>query len=234
MIKRWQEALKNPLFTREVPTFSIICFIMLYNSPWWMNIVENQPGAILIDPILDYIPSYDFSIYIMSIIYGTVFVSFAWLILFPMRMHLAIKTFWLVVTLRYLLIYLIPLEPHPSIILLHDPFLAMIVYDSNAITKDLFFSGHMMTMCIACFVTSYKPLKYIVILLTVLLGTMLMIQHVHYSYDVLAAPIITWGGYRVAQLNILVKPFMQNSNTSFSKDVVYEGKMPITASRKEM
>lgn len=234
MIKRWQEALKNPLFTREVPVFSIICFVMLYYSPWWMNIVESQKGAVLSDPLLDSVPAIDFSVYIMSIIYGSVLVSFAWLIMFPMRMHLAIKTFWLVVTLRYILIYLIPLEPHPSIIILNDPFLASVVYGSGSITKDLFFSGHMMTMCIACFVTTYKPLKYILVLLTFLLGIMLMLQHVHYSYDVLAAPIITWGGFRVAQLNILVSPFMQNSSTSFSPDVVYEGKMPITASRKEI
>lgn len=234
MLKRWQEALKNPLFTREVPVFSIICFIMLYHSPWWMNIVESQQGAVLQDPILDLLPPSDFSLYIMSIIYGTVIMSFIWLFMHPMHLHLAIKTFWLVVTLRYILIFVIPLEPHPDIILLNDPFLARIVYDSTAITKDLFFSGHMMTMCIACFITTYRPLKYFIIALTVLLGSMLMIQHVHYSYDVLAAPIITWGGYRIAQLNILVQPFMQNSNTSFDSDVEYEGKMHITASRKEM
>lgn len=234
MIKRWNEALKNPLFIREVPTFSIICFVMLYFSPWWMNIVENQPGAILIDPILDNISTFNCSKYIMGVIYGSVIMTFVWLIVHPMHLHLAIKTFWLVVTLRYLLIYLIPLEPHPDIIILNDPFLAMIVYDSNGITKDLFFSGHMMTMSIACFITSYKPIKYILILLLLCLGAMLMLQHVHYSYDVLAAPIITWGGYRVAQLNFLVRPFMQNSNTSFSPNVVYKGKMPITASRKEI
>ncbi|TAG57091.1 MAG: hypothetical protein EAZ27_03620 [Cytophagales bacterium] len=234
MLQRWKEALNNKQFQLELPTFSIICFVMLYYSPEWMTIVENQKGDLLYDPILDALKPVDFSSTIMSLIYGSLFISLGFLLTNPMQFMLSVKTFYIVVTLRYLLIYLIPLEPHPDIILLKDPFLAMIVYDSMPITKDLFFSGHMFTMVMACIFMPYKPLKYILILAAIALGTLLMVQHVHYSYDVFAAVIITWGGYRIAQLNWLVKPFMQNSQTQFSKENKYEGKMSMTESRKAL
>ncbi len=233
MIKRWKEALNNRQFLLELPTFSIICFVMLYYSPLWMSLVENQQGKILYDPILDALPAIDCSIAIMTIVYGSMFLSLSVLLTQPMKFMHAVKTFYIVVTLRYLLIYIIALEPHPSIILLKDPFLAMIVYDSQAITKDLFFSGHMSTICMAFIFMPYKPLKYLLLVACISLGLLLMIQHVHYSYDVFAAIIITWGGYRIAQLNWLVSPIFQNASTQFIPDKVYKGKMSMTASRKE-
>lgn len=233
MIKRWKEALQNKQFLLELPTFSIICFIMLYFSPEWMTIVENQKGNLLYDPILDALPAIDYSTIIMSLIYSSLFLSLGLVLTQPMRFMLAVKTFYIVVTLRYLLIYFIPLEPHPEILLLKDPFLAMIVYDSLPITKDLFFSGHMSTMFMACIFMPYKPLKYALFVAAFSLGILLMIQHVHYSYDIFAAVIISWGGYRIAQLNWLVKPFMQNSQTEFNPTKKYQNKMSMTESRKE-
>jgi len=66
------------------------------------------------------------------------------------------------------------------------------------ITKDLFYSGHTSTMflCFLCFIQ--KRDKLIALISTLLVGMMVLIQHVHYTVDVLAALPFTYIVYRIA------------------------------------
>jgi hypothetical protein len=59
------------------------------------------------------------------------------------------------------------------------------------ITKDLFFSGHTATMVFVCFFLPTTRERVIAITLSLLLVSLLLIQHVHYSLDVAAAPLFT-------------------------------------------
>jgi hypothetical protein len=74
------------------------------------------------------------------------------------------------------------------------------IYGENiAITKDLFFSGHTATMVFVCFFLPDMRERKIAIGLTIVLVIFLLIQHVHYSLDILAAPLATWMSIRLAK-----------------------------------
>jgi hypothetical protein len=75
---------------------------------------------------------------------------------------------------------------------LHDPLAEFFIYGENMpITKDLFFSGHTATMVFVCFFLPTTRERVIAITLSLLLVSLLLIQHVHYSLDVAAAPLFT-------------------------------------------
>ncbi|MFC2136330.1 phosphatase PAP2-related protein, partial [Bacteroidota bacterium] len=66
--------------------------------------------------------------------------------------------------------------------------------------KDLFFSGHTSTMFLLFLTAGSKNLRMVFLLLTILVAFCVIIQHVHYSIDVIAAPIGAYIGYKGAIL----------------------------------
>ena len=84
------------------------------------------------------------------------------------------------------------LNPPVGLVDLHDPLAEFFIYGENMpITKDLFFSGHTATMVFVCFFLPTAKERVIAITLSLLLVSLLLIQHVHYSLDVAAAPLFT-------------------------------------------
>jgi membrane-associated phospholipid phosphatase len=99
--------------------------------------------------------------------------------------------------MRILSIYFIPLNPPEGIVPLIDPILGKLFYNGTVITKDLFFSGHVVAVFIMFLVIGNKILKTILFVICILVGLCLMIQHVHYSFDIVVAPFFSWIGWRM-------------------------------------
>jgi len=94
----------------------------------------------------------------------------------------------------------VALNPPIGLVDLHDPIAEMFIYGENlAITKDLFFSGHTATMVFVCYYLPTKLERKIALGLTFILASLLLIQHVHYSLDILAAPVATWLSIQLAK-----------------------------------
>jgi hypothetical protein len=75
---------------------------------------------------------------------------------------------------------------------LSDPFLTVFAYGKETYVKDLFFSGHVSTLCILFLVESRKFLRRIIAICAVLVSLFLAWQRVHYTLDMLAAPVVSW------------------------------------------
>ncbi len=86
--------------------------------------------------------------------------------------------------------YLVPLDPPAGHILLNDPFVETFG-TGNLLTKDLFFSGHTATLLILFLVAEKGVYKYFLLAAIILVAVFVIIQHVHYTIDVLAALFIT-------------------------------------------
>nr|WP_262898458.1 sphingomyelin synthase family protein [Hymenobacter negativus] len=69
---------------------------------------------------------------------------------------------------------------------------------TQPIVRDLFFSGHTATMVLLLLVGRGKMWRWILGLMTVAVGVLVLVQRVHYSYDVLAAPLFAWLAYWLA------------------------------------
>lgn len=136
------------------------------------------------DPILNWLPAIDLSIPIFSITYGSLLLYlFLNLSNWMEKVGVMALSYALIVLIRTIALILIPLEEPKELITMNDPFLDGLIYPGET-TADLFFSGHMSTLVLLAY---HSERKKVLITLSILLGIMLMIQHIHYSIDVFAA-----------------------------------------------
>ncbi len=106
---------------------------------------------------------------------------------------------------RVLTITLVPLDPPVGLINLADP-LSNFFYGEKFVTKDLFFSGHTSAVFLLYLTIPGKMDKKLALLATACVGSLLLVQHVHYTLDVLGGLLFAWVCYRLARRTI-VKEF---------------------------
>jgi membrane-associated phospholipid phosphatase len=95
------------------------------------------------------------------------------------------------------MMYSIPLDPPPEMISLKDPFVELFG-TGNTLDRDLFFSGHTSTMFML-FLLAYKPIyKKLFLTGIILVGASVILQHAHYTIDVLVAPFVAYASFRIA------------------------------------
>jgi hypothetical protein len=99
---------------------------------------------------------------------------------------------------RILMIFLFPLEPPAGLIELKDPVISLFI-GPKFIEKDLFFSGHTSTIFLLYLCFENKTDKWIAAGLALLTGVLLIIQHVHYTIDIAAAPLFAYICYRLTR-----------------------------------
>ncbi len=167
--------------------------------PTYLRNIQLRKGVMLQDIILDALPAIDVSVPIFTLLYGTLVYMLIKTLKNASLFLLFAMTFVFETVLRMLTIALVPLDPPLSLVELKDPLTEAVVYASNqAITKDLFFSGHTATMVMVWIFLRGKTDKIIGAVACLSLALLLLVQHVHYSADVLAAFAFTFGSYQLA------------------------------------
>jgi hypothetical protein len=192
LISSWREAIKEPRFALKL--FLAPGVFLLYSAlTQHLGIyIEHRTGIQLMDPFLQLIPRFDFSIAIFILLYtalGTTIIAHLHrphIILRIIEMHL-----WVAVV-RQICILLIALEPPTGLIVLRDVFLENTVYPRESpLTKDLFFSGHVASIWLYFLCAENPILKRFLLLATLLMSFMILSMRVHYTYDVYGAILIT-------------------------------------------
>jgi len=159
---------------------------------FFQNIIQNRNGAILSDFILDQFNPHDWSWEIMGLLYSALLVSIVANYNKPRIVLLGLCTYCVVTWLRIACIYFVVLDPPRGVIPLTDPLLSIVVYNKLDFVKDLFFSGHISTMSVLIFSESRRKVRWLISAMTLVMGILLLAQHVHYTIDVLFAPPITY------------------------------------------
>ncbi len=90
-----------------------------------------------------------------------------------------------------------PLEAPPGTIPLLDP-LVRLFGPGKLLTKDLFFSGHTSTLFLLALTVPGRGWKALFLVCTAAVGISVLVQHVHYTVDVLAAPFFAYASARLA------------------------------------
>lgn len=196
--KNTLELWKFHLSDSKFRLFFFGAFIYFSVFPWkaddFFQFIQKREGKQLNDFILEQIPAGNNSHLIFGIIYLSVIFLLFQLLKQPNKFVWFAWAFNLETTLRFICIYFIPLNPPYHLVELHDPLAEIFIYGENlAITKDLFFSGHTATMIFVCYFLEQKSQKYIAYFLTFTLAILLLIQHIHYSIDILGAVFFTLG-----------------------------------------
>jgi membrane-associated phospholipid phosphatase len=148
---------------------------------------------VLQDFVLERLPAMDVSIPTFIIIWSVVLLVFYRIYQNPSIFLVVAYGFILMCIARVLTISLLPLNPPPGLITLKDP-IANIAYGGKGIfiTKDLFYSGHTGNMFLFFLCLQAKWDKIIALSASFMVGILVLIQHIHYSVDVIAAFIFTY------------------------------------------
>ena len=189
----WSKAWQERRFRNKTFIALILVAIVLTLLPTFFAFIEKREGIVLQDFVLDAIPAMDVSIPTFIIIWSVVLLVFYRIYQNPRLFLVVAYGFILMCILRVLTISILPLNPPAGLIVLKDP-IANIAYGGNGIfiTKDLFYSGHTGNMFLFFLCLERKWDKIFALTASFLVGILVMIQHIHYSIDVIAAFIFTY------------------------------------------
>lgn len=191
----WKEFLYNKRNLTELIISVFLLAIGLVSIANFVLFAEQRKGVSLSDPILSLIPAMDLTWLIFLFIYSALLLGLYSLLKYsPSKLLLAIQVYALMVYVRVFCMWIVPLEPPSGMIILIDPFVELFG-SGQTLTKDLFFSGHTATLLILTLTAVNKNFKYVFVSLTVLTASALIIQHVHYTIDIVAAIFVTFGCY---------------------------------------
>jgi len=197
--QQWSYALRDRRFRVECAITLPLLVASLIGLSSFLEFVEERPGVVLNDPILALISPSNFTWLTFALIYGGLIFGIATLSRHPNQLLLAFQSYVVMVTLRIAAMYVVPLDPPAGLIPLVDP-LVQFVGSGKVLTKDLFFSGHTATLLLLGFASQGRVSRTLFYLAAVIVGTCVILQHVHYTIDVLAAPCFAYLAYRVAFL----------------------------------
>ena len=167
-----------------------------------MAIFENRKGTQIMDPFLAQLPSIDLSTITFTFTYTALAIFLLSNLINPRRFVRGLQAYTLLLLMRTITIYLVPLEPPIAMIVLKDP-VSNFFMNSNTggyIVKDLFFSGHVSAIMLFYLVAESKIIKRILLVMAFFIASFILLQHVHYLIDVVAAPFFSFLCYKIIAL----------------------------------
>jgi hypothetical protein len=194
----WTIALRDIAFKRKLLIGLVLISAVLFSLPIFFQHIEQRDGIILRDFVLSWLAPQDVSIPIFSMIWAMFALFIIRSIYSPQLFITFLYGFLILCLVRMISISLVVLNPPQGLIALVDP-IANRFYGKHFITKDLFFSGHTATLCLFFFCFQRKIDKFMAILCTIAVGFLVLVQHVHYTIDVVVAPIFTFICYILAK-----------------------------------
>ena len=170
-------------------------FVILAAYSSFLHYIELRPGTSLMDPILHCFSPHDMTWLTFFLIYVSLTIG----IIALYRHHTLfafLHAYSLLIIIRMMAMYLLPLNPPPGMIPLHDPVVAFFGRQT-ILTKDLFFSGHTATIFLLYLSTTNKLLRMSFMFASACIAICLLLQHVHYTEDLFAALFFAYGSYRL-------------------------------------
>jgi hypothetical protein len=158
---------------------------------------ETRRGAVLADPVLALLSPGDLTWLTFSLVYLGIALGVGRLAREPHALLLALQAYAVMVVLRIVAMWATPLQPPPGMLPLHDP-LVRLFGPSKLLTKDLFFSGHTSTLFLLALTVPGRRWKAFFFASAAAVATAVLVQHVHYTVDVLAAPFFAYASVRLA------------------------------------
>ncbi|MES2268944.1 MAG: phosphatase PAP2-related protein [Bacteroidota bacterium] len=187
----WTAALQSPKKRDKLLIGSFIIAILLSSLPIYFSIIQKRQGVVLNDWVLAHLPAYDVSVPIFTIIWGMATLIFIRALYNPVIYINYVWTLIFINIARMLTIYFVALDPPIGLIHLVDP-LTGVFYGNTVITRDLFFSGHTSTLVLIFLCLEKRNDKILGFIAIAAVMVLLLVQHIHYTIDVVAAPILVY------------------------------------------
>jgi membrane-associated phospholipid phosphatase len=193
----WKLAFKNNQFTAKFILSILLLVGLMYFLAWFLNYVEQREGHVFYDPVLNFFRPRDVSDIIFYTTWGATLIVLIYALGSPYRMIHVCQMYTLLTIFRIITLFIIPLDPPVAIIPFKDAILQSTVYGAEGNVKDLFFSGHTASLFLFFFFSRNIFLKWLFFICALVVAVAVVIQHIHYSYDVLAAPLFAYFAYKL-------------------------------------
>jgi hypothetical protein len=188
----WKEALKSDRFKIRLIIVAVIFVAILIVFPHFFQHIEQRDGMMLRDFLVEHLRPADVSIPIFICIWGITALVIVRCIKQPQLFLTALYGFTILTLFRMLTISLVPLNPPQGLVPLVDPISNFFYGKSHFVTKDLFFSGHTSSQFLYFLCLQKRRDKALALLSTIIVGSLVLVQHVHYTIDVVAAIPLTY------------------------------------------
>jgi membrane-associated phospholipid phosphatase len=191
ILSAWRDNLQSSDYRKKLIVGVSLISLILLSLPFFYQAIEQRNGIQFNDYLLEILPSYDLSLFIFIVIWSVTLLTFS---RFKQDPNLFLTFLWgfiLINLSRFVSIGLIPLDAPRDLIPIIDP-ISNQFYGPKFITKDLFFSGHTAAMYLMFLCLKKRTDKILALTATILVGFAVLMQHVHYTIDVVMAPVITY------------------------------------------
>ncbi|HEX8516957.1 MAG TPA: phosphatase PAP2-related protein [Bacteroidia bacterium] len=192
MVVAWRIYLSGSTGKKQCWLSIAFLIAVLFVFMLFLSYNETRTGYVFNDPALELLVPADHSSLIFLVTYGMSLMGLMFAVRQPEVFTLLLLSYAVMTVIRIFTLIILPLEAPAGIIPLEDIFLESSFYAGRVNLKDLFFSGHTAALFIFAFSFEKKILKWAFALSGMLVGLLLMSQHVHYSIDVIVAPLVSW------------------------------------------
>lgn len=170
----------------------LVAFPVVAFLPVFFGWIERRPGVLPPEPLLHYLPATDLSIPLFVLLYTSIAYGLLRLVGRSELLLRGVQAYVLLLLLRMLAMWIWTLEPPPELVDLVDPVTQVFYPGGGSFAKDLFFSGHTATLVLLAMAMPTNRDRMIMSIAAALVGFAVLVQHVHWTVDVLAAPAFAW------------------------------------------
>lgn len=187
----WRTYLKHPknrsLFI--VTVLALVFTLVSYGS--FLTAIEKRSGVHFTDPLHTATSAIDCTWPIFVILYCTIIATIVLLRKQPDYLMRGIRAYTLLIGLRMLCMWLLPLDPPNGMIPLSDPFAHVFASGEGGavLSRDLFFSGHTSLLVLLALIIPFRKTRWLFLSGASIVAIMLVLMRVHYTVDVVVAPM---------------------------------------------
>jgi hypothetical protein len=189
----WKKEWLNKTFRMYLITTILLFPVVLFSTHCLFNYIQDCKGGIVLnDWVLKEIPPRDVSVPITFLMTSVILLCILRFIPKPKVFVTAFIAFNFLLVTRIITISATRLIAPTGLIELKDP-IGNILYGARFINRDLFYSGHTATLFTLYLCSFKKTDKYYILFAVISVGILLLVQHVHYTVDVVSAPFFAFG-----------------------------------------
>ena len=197
-IEGWRRAFRSREFRDQGLVTLAALAVTLVLMGAFLNFIGARMGPVLDDPVLPLLPDANLLWITFTLIYAGFLIGLISLAMSPFSLLLALRACVVLLVLRAICLWLLPLDPPAGAVSLVDPFLRAPGFPRVPV-RDLFFSWHAALLSLLAFTSHWRDLKVVFALLTVAVSALMLVQHAHYTIDLVAAPCFAYASYGFAR-----------------------------------
>lgn len=213
----WRNVSGSKSFRNQL-LFSLLLFVVAHlHNFHCLRVWQDRPGTQVNDMLLNLMHPHDFSLGIFFFEYSSLILAILFIVPYPDRFIRGLQMFAIMMFARTASIYLVALEPPVGMVPLWDPMANLFLHTADTfVSKDLFFSGHVAALVLLMLLVENRYIKSWIALSTIMVGVLIAWQHVHYSTDVIFAPLASYVAYRfVLYIHRQTQYGLETSNSNY-------------------